>query len=297
MPTIRDTRGRGWYWIDNELLDNYGAIIGVTSLAVYNVLARRANERGQSWPGKADIMALTGLSKNAVTRALTKLERQGLISIKRRFDPVSKVWRSNVYTLLHIPEGRSLEDVVGQEKTQGRSLEDPGVGQEKTQGRSLEDPGVGQEKTEGRSFNDPEQDPRTRPIKQDPHNKTQQQQTATRNNLPAAALSILTQEGVDPALLNGNAQTVAAWIVYARTQKGIRNPAGYAISQMTKGEIPNAQYREIASTDLDLQTLIIEARNERYFRQGIQGAPEPCAETEHLSDDALQTIKNHLEGG
>ncbi len=297
MDKVRDIRNRRFYWIDNDFLDEYGADLGATGIAVYNALARRANEQGKAWPGKADIQRLTGLSRYGVNAGIKKLVERGIIAVSHRYDPVSRCWRSNIYTLLPI---------VGSSDTQGRNLESPGVGISDTQGRNLESPGVGISDTQvGISADDlgcpaaTEQHPRTTPKNKTnitrPKNKTGQQQQATKQ-LPAAAASLLSHENLNPDDLNGTALNVASWILYAYTQSGIKNPAGYAIAQARKGEVPEQDFRDIVNVDLDLADLVTEARYERNARNHIQGTPDPCYQTEPLSDQALSIILTFLEG-
>jgi hypothetical protein len=41
---VRSERRPGWFWIDNEVIDNFGSVIGVAGVAVYCALARNARE-------------------------------------------------------------------------------------------------------------------------------------------------------------------------------------------------------------------------------------------------------------
>jgi len=81
--TVKDQRRRGWYWINNELLDRYADQIGPLGIAVYNALARRADSNGRCWPSHADIMRLTAIkSRTTVIECLKQLEEVGLIEIQ-----------------------------------------------------------------------------------------------------------------------------------------------------------------------------------------------------------------------
>src|SRR5215210_4491355 len=53
-PSSREHRGRGAFWIDDRIIDQYGPLLeqfpfGADALAVYAVLARRASRDGESW--------------------------------------------------------------------------------------------------------------------------------------------------------------------------------------------------------------------------------------------------------
>ena len=115
MAEIRDNRQKGWYWVDNAILETYGAKLGPFGIAVYSVLAFRANNNTQRcWPGHADIARLTGASVAQVKRALKTLKDLRLIDIetRRRGDG----WDTNLYTLLEVP---------GDSASQTSALPDP----------------------------------------------------------------------------------------------------------------------------------------------------------------------------
>jgi hypothetical protein len=51
--TVQDRRHKGFFTIDNELLDRYGAVLGPQGLTVYLALARFANQHRSVSPHKA----------------------------------------------------------------------------------------------------------------------------------------------------------------------------------------------------------------------------------------------------
>ena len=79
---IRDHRQPGWFWSQNELLDNYGAQIGPYGIAVYMVLARYVSNRTQkSRVGIRKMALVLGTGKEQVMKAVSLLESEGLINI------------------------------------------------------------------------------------------------------------------------------------------------------------------------------------------------------------------------
>ena len=77
---IRDRRRHGFFIVDNEIIDVYGAQIGVYGVAVYSALARFANADAECWPSLATLGARLNASRSSVIRALAKLEEVGLIA-------------------------------------------------------------------------------------------------------------------------------------------------------------------------------------------------------------------------
>lgn len=120
---ILDDRKQNWCWIDNEIIDNYGSVIGGLGVALYVVLSRYANSiNNESYPSIGNIARkLGGLSRATVCKYLKILQENGLISIQRRYDNAGDM-TSNLYTLLRVPMcgGSSLDEL-------GSTASEPGV--------------------------------------------------------------------------------------------------------------------------------------------------------------------------
>src|SRR5215212_7713290 len=101
--TVQDRRRKGFFTIDNELVDRYGAQLKAHGLAVYMALARFANHDGACWPSLATIAKRTGMSRMQVIRELAKLQALGLIAIAHQCGTNGE-HRANLYTLLDLPE-------------------------------------------------------------------------------------------------------------------------------------------------------------------------------------------------
>src|SRR3954469_1046811 len=98
---VRDRRRKGFFTIDNELLDHYGAQLKAHGLAVYMALARFANQEGTCWPSLATIAKRTGMSRMQVIRELAKLQALGLIASEHQWGSKGE-HRANIYTLLNL---------------------------------------------------------------------------------------------------------------------------------------------------------------------------------------------------
>lgn len=94
-----DKRPRGWFWVDNDVLERYGATIGAYGVTVYCELAHHANAEGQSFPSIRHMAEEYGISRTTVQAALRTLEAAGLVRIEQRIDK-SGDRTSNLYTLL-----------------------------------------------------------------------------------------------------------------------------------------------------------------------------------------------------
>ena len=78
-------RSQRWFWIDNEIIDHYGHLIGPYGLSVYMCLSRFANNGTQeTFVSQSTIARLTGMSTKEVTRTYKLLEHFSLISLEKR---------------------------------------------------------------------------------------------------------------------------------------------------------------------------------------------------------------------
>jgi Helix-turn-helix domain len=105
----RDRRSRHTFWIDDRIVDEYAPVMaryrsGAAALAVYMVLARRADREGESWP-RLELIALeSGSSARTAQRAIHLLEALGLVEVAVCYEQGSNRQTSNLYTLLTPPE-------------------------------------------------------------------------------------------------------------------------------------------------------------------------------------------------
>src|SRR5215213_4426587 len=105
----RDRRTRHTFWIDDRIIDDFLPVMGrypfgAATLAVYAVLARRADRDGDSWPSLGLIAEDSGTSTSTVKRALRLLELLELVEIAVCYEQGSQRQTSHVYTLLTPPD-------------------------------------------------------------------------------------------------------------------------------------------------------------------------------------------------
>src|SRR5215211_1912820 len=104
----RDRRTRHTFWIDDRVIDEFAPVMGrypfgAAALAVYAVLARRADRERDSWPSLGLIAAASGSGERTVQKALRLLEILGLVEISTCYEQGSQRQTSNLYTLLTPP--------------------------------------------------------------------------------------------------------------------------------------------------------------------------------------------------
>jgi hypothetical protein len=105
----RDRLSRHTFWIDDRVIDDFAPVMsrypfGAAALAVYAVLARRADREGDSWPRLELIANESGSSARTVQRAIRLLEVLGLVEVALCYEQGSNRQTSNLYTLLTPPD-------------------------------------------------------------------------------------------------------------------------------------------------------------------------------------------------
>ena len=99
---MRDIRKRGWFWIENELIDRTDLSFEVKSM--YMILARFADNEGKCFPSVEKLAEIIGKDKRTVIRYIKKLEEKGLIEKKRRFN------QTNIYYLKNADSNSDKND-------------------------------------------------------------------------------------------------------------------------------------------------------------------------------------------
>jgi hypothetical protein len=110
--TVVDRRRRGYFTVDNVLLDVYGQQLGPHGIAVYTALARFANSDQECWPTYRAITQRTGVSRRQIIREIQKMEDLNIISVTRRLDEKGQR-TSHLYTLLEIASGSAVQTPGG----------------------------------------------------------------------------------------------------------------------------------------------------------------------------------------
>ena len=98
---LRDARKRCFYIVDNDLIDRYGPVIGAYGVAVYNLIARYADNNGENaFPSYPTIAKKLGMSRTKVVQTIELLVSLGLIKKEQRVDEAGDL-TSNLYTIVH----------------------------------------------------------------------------------------------------------------------------------------------------------------------------------------------------
>ena len=108
-----DQRDPGFYIVDEEVIDEYGAKIGPLGLAVYNVLLRYANKQGTScFPSYQTIADKLGISRPSAVKGVQILIAHKLVRKQARIDEAGDS-ASNDYKILPVNKrSKTPEKVV-----------------------------------------------------------------------------------------------------------------------------------------------------------------------------------------
>ena len=106
-----DQRDPGFFIVDDEVIDEYGAKIGPLGVAVYNVLVKHANKFGTScFPSYQTIADKLGISRNSAMKGVEILVAEKLVRKDRREDPTGAP-KSNDYKILPVKKGKKQPSV------------------------------------------------------------------------------------------------------------------------------------------------------------------------------------------
>jgi hypothetical protein len=83
--TIRSNRRAHWFWLDNQVIDHYGALVGIACIGMYAALARYANNKtGTCWPSLGRLSTQLGCTRKSAAGYLQRLVDAKLIAIEER---------------------------------------------------------------------------------------------------------------------------------------------------------------------------------------------------------------------
>lgn len=89
-----------YFRIPNEIIDTYGEQLGAYGLSILMCLARFANQELVCWPAVTTLAKRTGMSRRQALKQINLLKELGLIEITPQYNPETKEFSSNLYTLL-----------------------------------------------------------------------------------------------------------------------------------------------------------------------------------------------------
>lgn len=99
---VQDERRRGFYIIDNHIIDDYGPNIGAYGVAVYSLIARYADGNGENaFPSYPTIAKQLGMSRTKVFQTIELLVELGLIRKENRVDNAGDL-TSNLYSIVNL---------------------------------------------------------------------------------------------------------------------------------------------------------------------------------------------------
>lgn len=109
MTIESNTPRTGFYIIDNDLIDQYGPIIGPYGIAVYSVIARYADANGKNaFPSYQTIADKSGIGKTKVVKTVDHLVKLGIVKREQRIDKDGDL-TSNSYSVTML--GMSRGDI------------------------------------------------------------------------------------------------------------------------------------------------------------------------------------------
>ena len=97
---VRDYREKNWHWQDNEYLNGYAKLCGVSATAVYLSLCRHADKKQNCFPSIKLIAEEHNISVRTVVTAIQKLEKYNIIKKEKTRKKDGK-WLNNLYILLN----------------------------------------------------------------------------------------------------------------------------------------------------------------------------------------------------
>lgn len=99
---IRESRQKGWFFIDNIFVDSFAKKLKTSGIVVYMSLCRHADNKTQEcYPTIEGIAKQHAISKSTVIRAIKRLEEFNLIHVEREIiERENGVQKKNRYTLL-----------------------------------------------------------------------------------------------------------------------------------------------------------------------------------------------------
>jgi hypothetical protein len=96
---LRDARERGWFHIDNVIVDEYLPRIGVTAFAVYACIVRHADASRDAFPSYTKLQKEVRTGRHQVAEAIKKIVDAGLVTIT----PGKR--SANVYHIVNVSTG------------------------------------------------------------------------------------------------------------------------------------------------------------------------------------------------
>src|SRR5438445_12957660 len=82
---IRSHRRAQWFWLDNQLIDHYGALVGIEGIGMYAALARYAHHKtGTCWPSLGRLSTQLRCTRKSAGIYLQRLVAAKMIEVQER---------------------------------------------------------------------------------------------------------------------------------------------------------------------------------------------------------------------
>jgi len=108
---LRDVRERGWFHLDNAVIDEYLPKIGVTAFAVYACIVRHADRTGTAFPSYTKLQEELGTGRSQVAAAIKKIVDAGLVTVKQG------ARSQNIYHVVTVSTSSAVELVSNQNQS------------------------------------------------------------------------------------------------------------------------------------------------------------------------------------
>lgn len=103
---LKDERERGWFHLDNAIIDEYLPKIGPTAFAVYACIVRHSDRRGDAFPSYTLLQRELNTGRHQIAAAIKKLVDAGLVTITKGKRA------SNVYHIVTVSTSAESELVL-----------------------------------------------------------------------------------------------------------------------------------------------------------------------------------------
>jgi hypothetical protein len=118
---IVDDRARGWFHIDNAVIDEYLPQIGVTAFAVYACIVRHSDVHGNAFPSYSKFQSELGCGRSQVAAAVKAIVDAGLVTI------TTGKRASNCYHIVTVSTSPKSELVPIQNQSRSETGTSPGA--------------------------------------------------------------------------------------------------------------------------------------------------------------------------
>jgi hypothetical protein len=131
---LRDERERGWFHIDNAVIDEYLPRIGVPAFSVYACIVRHADRHGVAFPSYTKLQQLLGTGRAQIASAIKKIVEAGLVWIE------SGKRGQNIYHIVTVTTSAVAELVSNRNEFRSETAQSPDQFRRETSTGSAEKP-------------------------------------------------------------------------------------------------------------------------------------------------------------